>query len=189
MSLRKSLYKQSSRAFGSIGNSSDVAIDEKYWVKEWYSPHKSKDPLVRQQAPTVGSVQSPSGVTTPSELTPQPQQFQSNQPQSQTPQPAKSLRFKLRVWTVTDTNNFKDCLDEDTDTALDLNSHPYLAGNFGSREAQATGATGLTDADIKSAVSGTGDGRLFSSSAAPSIEDQKDAQKDAGSVENLGETT
>ncbi|KAG7843541.1 hypothetical protein KL942_000637 [Ogataea angusta] len=172
MSLRKSLYKQNLRNTAFPLNTSDSNIEDRYWIRDWYHPQKvSKETNLSHQ--NTLSAQSPSGVLTPHESTPQPQQYHQLS-QSQTPQPLKAYGFKVKAWITVERDPYKDCIDEDDDTVLSLKDHPYLSSILASKDFSSNGTGGLTDADIKSAVSGTGDGnRLFSSSAQHELQGSK----------------
>ncbi|KAG7750863.1 hypothetical protein KL911_004742 [Ogataea haglerorum] len=186
MSLRKSLYKQSLRNAAFPVNSGDLSIEDRYWIRDWYHPQKvSKETNISHQ--NNMSVQSPSGVLTPHESTPQPQLYHQSS-QSQTPQPLKAYGFKIKAWIAVERDVYKDCIDEDSDTVLSWIDHPYLSSIQAAKDFSSNGTGGLTDADIKSAVSGTGDGnRLFSSSAQHELQDAKNQATD--SFPNQDETS
>ncbi|KAG7872710.1 hypothetical protein KL938_005288 [Ogataea parapolymorpha] len=178
MSLRKSLYKQSLKNTAFPANTGDSSIEDRYWIRDWYHPQKvSKETNISHQ--NIISAQSPSGVLTPHESTPQPQQYHQSS-QSQTPQPLKAYGFKIKAWIAVERDPYKDCIDEDADTVLSLTDHPYLSSILASKDFSSSGTGGLTDADIKSAVSGTGDGnRLFSSSAQHELQGSKNLADDS----------
>lgn len=180
MSLRRSLYKHYSRnsASASFVSFGEQGSGEKHWIRDWYDPPKiSKD---TNMLPKVNNMMTPraSGLGTPIESTPQ----SSTTPQSQTPQPVETYGFKVKTWILSDEpQNKKDCINEEKDTMLPLESNQYQVGE--ARSTVVTGGdSGLTEAEMKSAVGGPGiSNTLFSSSSAQAYKEKKDKeQKDDG---------
>ncbi|QPG75663.1 hypothetical protein FOA43_003021 [Brettanomyces nanus] len=170
MSLRKSLYthyNRNSSSTTSFLNYVDQGTGEKHWVRDWYDPPKvSKETnlLPKQQGGLM--TRHTSGLITPMESTPQPQSSVSVS-QSQTPQPVETYGFKVKTWVITDELvDRKDCQDDETDTFIPLSAHKYMAEDTTVKQSTG-GESGLTEAEMKSAVGGPGvSNSLFSSSAA-----------------------
>lgn len=113
---------------------------------------------------------------TPLESTPQ---TQSSPSQSQTPQPVETYGFKVKTWVITEeAPNLKDCENEEKDTLLPLEKLKYLEDSVGTKRT-AAGESGLTEAEMKSAVGGPGvSNSLFSSSAAAEYKNGTESKKE-----------
>lgn len=161
MPLRRDIYKKQDNAGFPVASE-----DEKHWIRDWYDPPKlNKDLTYLQQNPNMMASM---------DATPQPVSgTQSTTSQSQTPQPLRTHGFKIKSWIVSDkANDFKDCEDDDKDAVINLDEYTYIKIE-GTR--QTDNGTGLTEADIKSAVGGTGGGNsLFSSSAAHALKEENE---------------
>ncbi|VEU19674.1 DEKNAAC100616 [Brettanomyces naardenensis] len=169
MSLRKSLYKHYSRNSASTTsflNFVDQGTGERHWIRDWYDPPKiSKDTNLLPKQGTV-LTRHASGLITPLEATPQPQ---SSISQSQTPQPVETYGFKVKTWILSDQQvERKECEDEENDTIIALAQNRYMDEDGASERNE--GGSGLTEAEMKSAVGGAGvSNSLFSSSLAQEL--------------------
>ncbi|ODV84044.1 hypothetical protein CANARDRAFT_29493 [[Candida] arabinofermentans NRRL YB-2248] len=205
MSLRKSLYKQQqtrsipgsstssyvnltelagSNGVGGVSSSSNNDNNAKYWVKDWYDPIKYNN-----------NASSSFGAITP---------VDSNSTPQGTPQPSsngtgngngngngngevKTYGYHFKAWVYTSNPNveFNDCEDDEKDTLIDLSNYGYMSvksGNSiggGDSSNGGVNGSGLTDADIKSAVGGTGGSGLFSSSAAHAMKEEQAKKEEA----------
>ncbi|KAF6006385.1 hypothetical protein HII12_005131 [Brettanomyces bruxellensis] len=173
MSLRRSLYKHYSRNSASSTSFlgyGDQANGDKHWVRDWYDPPKvSKDANMLSKQNIIIPPSHASAPITPLESTPQ---TQSSPSQSQTPQPVETYGFKVKTWVITEeAPKFKDCENEEKDTLLPLEKNE-VSGGF-------SGESGLTEAEMKSAVGGPGvSNSLFSSSAAAEYKNGDGSKKD-----------
>lgn len=180
MSLRRSLYKHYSRNSASSTSFlgyGDQANGDKHWVRDWYDPPKvSKDANMLSKQNIIIPPSHASAPITPLESTPQ---TQSSPSQSQTPQPVETYGFKVKTWVITEeAPKFKDCENEEKDTLLPLEKMKYLEDSVNTKHA-AAGESGLTEAEMKSAVGGPGvSNSLFSSSAAAEYKNGDGSKKD-----------
>lgn len=189
MSLRKSLYKnyiRNSASTSSFMNYSEQNPSERHWVRDWYDPPKvTKDATLLQQIQGNVLGQVGSGPMTPSESTQQPPSVS----QSQTPQPPETYGFHIKTWILTEEpQEKKDCANDD-DAILHLDKFSYIKTEEGDTQNPAAGS-GLTEADIKSAVGGGGvSNNLFANSSAEAYEEKDKAEAEAKAAEVKAEAT